>query len=142
MKNLKRICVVIGIAIFSLPAFSQTSTQFSVKDSASSEQVYVNVEKMAEFPGGNLALLQFIGQNIYYPTDAVDASIQGVVVVKFVIDKTGKAKNPEILRGVHPLLDKAAMDVILLLPNFIPAIKGGENVSTYYNVPIQFKLSK
>lgn len=106
------------------------------------EKVHIRVEKMPSFPGGMGALISFIGNNLDYPQDAADLGIEGTVVVKFVVNKNGKAVNPEIIKPVHPLLDKAALDVVAKLPTFEPGEQAGEKVPVYFNLPVQFKLGK
>ena len=106
------------------------------------EKVHIRVEKMPGFPGGMGALIKFIGENLDYPQDAADLGVEGTVVVKFVVNKHGKAVNPEILKSVHPLLDKAALDVVAKLPTFEPGEQAGEKVPVYFNLPVQFKLGK
>ena len=106
------------------------------------EKVHIRVEKMPGFPGGMGALIKFIGENLDYPQDAADLGVEGTVVVKFVVNKHGKAVNPEILKSVHPLLDKAALDVVAKLPTFEPGEQAGEKVPVYFNIPVQFKLGK
>ena len=106
------------------------------------EKVHIRVEKMPGFPGGMGALIKFIGENLDYPQDAADFGVEGTVVVKFVVNKHGKAVNPEILKSVHPLLDKAALDVVAKLPTFEPGEQAGEKVPVYFNLPVQFKLGK
>lgn len=103
---------------------------------------HVRVEKMPAFPGGMQALMKFIGEKLVYPQEAADMGIEGLVVVKFVVNKSGKAVKPEILKSVDPLLDKAALDVVAKLPMFEPGEQAGEKVPVYYNLPVQFKIGK
>lgn len=71
------------------------------KDSLSvKEKVYSHAQVEPSFPGGKEALNKWIGQNIIYPKEAIDAGIQGQVIVRFVVDETGKVSNPEIVRFV------------------------------------------
>ncbi len=103
---------------------------------------HVRVEKMPSFPGGMGALIKFIGEKLEYPQEAADMGAEGTVVVKFVVNKQGKAVHPEILKSVNPLLDKAALDVVAKLPAFEPGEQAGEKVPVYFNLPVQFKLGK
>jgi protein TonB len=106
------------------------------------ETIHVRVEKMPVFPGGNAALLKFLAENLEYPQEAVDMGLEGTVVIKFVVGKDGKAKNPEVVKSVAPILDKAAMNVINKLPLFTPGEQAGEKVLVWYNLPVQFKLAR
>jgi protein TonB len=103
---------------------------------------HIRVEKMPVFPGGMQALMRFIGEKLVYPQEAADMGIEGLVVVKFVVNKSGKAVKPEILKSVNPLLDQAALDVVAKLPMFEPGEQAGEKVPVYYNLPVQFKIGK
>jgi len=118
------------------------------------EKVYQNVDQMPEFPGGDAALFKFMSENVRYPATAHEKSIQGKVLVSFVVDKTGKVVDPKIVRGVDPSLDKEAIRVVQLMPLWKPGKQGvgngantlnpgkesGENVAVEYTLPINFVL--
>ncbi|MEI7423613.1 MAG: TonB family protein [Prolixibacteraceae bacterium] len=104
------------------------------------EQVFVVVEEMPEFPGGELALRNFIAENIKYPAEAKSKGIQGKVFVTFVVSKTGKTESAKIARGVDPLLDSEALRVVASLPEWKPGKQRGVNVNVSYTIPVQFKL--
>lgn len=82
----------------------------------------------------------FISSNVNYPQLAIDNEIQGTVYIRFVVSKTGKVTNVQVLRGVDPLLDEEAMRVVQTIPDFKPGLQGGHPVNVWYNVPIIFKL--
>lgn len=104
------------------------------------EQIFMIVETMPEFPGGQLALMQFIAQNVKYPAEAREGNIQGIVYLRFIIKKDGSVDNVSVARSVHPLLDDAAISVIKQLPKWKPGIIRGENVAVWYTIPIKFAL--
>ena len=103
---------------------------------------HIRVEKMPAFPGGMQALMKFIAEKLVYPQEAADMGIGGLVVVKFVVNKSGKAVKPEIIKSVNPMLDQAAIDVISKLPAFEPGEQAGEKVPVFYNLPVEFKIGK
>ena len=104
------------------------------------QQVFVVVEEMPEFPGGELALRTFIGKAIVYPTVAQENGIQGKVFVTFVVNKDGSVSNAKIARGVDPSLDAEALRVVATLPKWKPGKQRGVPVRVSYTVPISFKL--
>ena len=104
------------------------------------EKVYQLVEQMPQFPGGDKALVEFIERNLQYPIEQYESSIQGKVIVHFIINSTGKVSNPEILRSLDRGCDKEAIRVIKLLPKFIPGKQNGQNVAVWYTLPVTFKL--
>lgn len=101
---------------------------------------YTLVEQMPEFPGGEEALKAFITANIKYPAIALENGIHGLVVVKFVVDKTGSIPSAKITRGVDPALDNEALRIVTAMPKWNPGKHNGENVAAEYELPINFKL--
>ncbi len=106
------------------------------------EEVYVKVEEMPEFPGGEMALRDFVVSTVKYPADAVKENIQGKVFVTFVVKSDGTVGNAKIVRGVHPLLDNEAIRVVNLLPTWKPGRQKGEAVSVSYTIPVSFALNR
>lgn len=79
----------------------EASETTSSSDKNLENKVFDVVEQAAEFPGGMKACLAYMYKNIKYPTVAMEAGIQGQVVIQMVIDKNGKISNPKIVRGYH-----------------------------------------
>lgn len=92
------------------------------------------------FPGGEKALRDFIRENMKYPPEAVKDSIQGRVVVKFMVGRDGVVGDVKVEKGAHPALDSEAVRVIRLLPKFTPGTRDGKREAMWYLVPVQFKL--
>ena len=70
-----------------------------------------------------------------YPAIAREAGIQGTVFVYYEIDKKGEIDNVEVLRGVHPSLDKAAETVVKNMPKHSPGEQRGKPVRVRYTKP-------
>ncbi|MBQ8423857.1 MAG: energy transducer TonB [Coprobacter sp.] len=104
------------------------------------EEVYIIVEQMPGFPGGEEALMKYIRDNLEYPQIAIERGLEGRVTVRFVVNKEGYVQDVTVLRGVHELLDKEAVRVIQSLPRWNPGKQNGNAVAVYYNVPVVFKL--
>ena len=102
--------------------------------------VFVVVEDMPEFPGGDLALRKYIATSIKYPVIAQENGIQGKVYVTFVVNKQGRVENARIARGVDPSLDKEALRVVNSLPPWKPGKQRGKPVKVSFTVPINFVL--
>jgi len=104
------------------------------------EKPYTIIEQMPVFPGGDAELLSYISRNLKYPVIAQENGIQGKVIIRFVVSKTGSISNVEVLRSLDASCDKEAMRVVRTLPNWIPGKQNGVNVPVYYVLPITFKL--
>ena len=105
------------------------------------EKPYNLVQNMPQFPGGDMALLNFINKSLKYPIDAQNKGIQGKVILRFVVNSDGKVGQVEILRGLSPSTDKEAIRVVNSFPKWTPGVQNGKSVSTYYVLPITFRLS-
>ncbi len=103
-------------------------------------EIFLIVEEMPEFPGGETGLRKYIAENVRYPEMAKENDIQGTVYVRFVVDEKGKVTNVELLRGVDPLLDKEALRVVQSLPSWKPGKQRGKAVKVSHSVPIKFAL--
>ncbi|MDE6469243.1 MAG: M56 family metallopeptidase [Muribaculaceae bacterium] len=98
------------------------------------------VEKPAEFPGGEFALYKFLADNIVYPEQAAKAGAQGRVVLNFTILADGSIADINVLRSVSPELDAEAVRVAKALPRWTPGESGGKPVASSYVLPVTFRL--
>ena len=117
-----------------------TATDVSSKSREVNEQVFTVVEKMPSFPGGDAELLKYIATNIKYPKESQDNGEQGRVICSFIVGRDGSVNNPEVLRGVTPLLNEEAVRVINTMPRWNPGMQRGKAVAVKYTVPITFRL--
>ena len=95
--------------------------------------VFINVDPVPVFPGGQTELMKFINENLRYPAAAIENGIQGRVVVQFVVKKD---------RGIDPTLDEEAVRVCKALPKFIPTKQSGIRANVWFTLPITFKLDE
>ena len=104
-------------------------------------QVLEVVEQMPTFPGGQKALLQYISENIKYPSKAQDNRWEGRTICQFVVEKDGSISSAEIVKSSgYQLLDVEAMRVILNMPNWTAGIQNGDSVRVKFTIPVTFKL--
>lgn len=101
---------------------------------------YKVVDVMPEFPGGDTALMNFIARNTKYPEQAKLNSIQGKVIVRFMVKEDGIVSDATILRSDNPVLDAESMRVVSSLPKFTPGTLKGKDVPVWFMLPINFVL--
>jgi protein TonB len=111
-----------------------------VQEEEAEPEPFVVVEEMPMFPGGDVELLKYIGENTIYPEVAKENNIQGRVIVRFCVTAKGGVSQVSILKGVDPELDQEAIRVVNTLPAFKPGKQGGKPVPVWYMVPITFTL--
>jgi TonB family protein len=71
--------------------------------------------RVPRYPGGKTAFQEFITKNLKYPKEALDARIDGGVVVGYSITDNGLVVNPHIIKGLGYGCDEEALRVISLL---------------------------
>jgi len=73
-----------------------------------------------------------------YPPEAFVRKIEGVVIVEFVIDATGRVVRARIVQSI-PMLDAAALEAVRAWV-FAPALKRGIAVPTAAQAPVTFRI--
>lgn len=115
---------------------------YNIEEVEEEELIFVIVEKMPEFPGGPVALKEYIAEHIKYPEAAKKNGIEGKVYIRFCITEKGEIDYIDVARGIDPVLDKEAIRVIRELPKWKPGEQRGGKVKVWYTVPVQFSLQK
>lgn len=83
---------------------------------------------------------KWIYKHLKYPKEAQDNNIQGRVIVRFFVKTDGLISDVEVVRPVHPLLDKEAVRVIKSMPKFKPTTQNGKPVNGTYVMTVPFQL--
>ncbi|AEE53213.1 energy transducer TonB [Haliscomenobacter hydrossis] len=123
------------------------------------DTIYKIVETMPGFPNGQAGLFKFLAKNIQYPLAAREYGVEGMVVIRLIIDATGKVIEPTIVKSssekkddtaqgfvidsrkpYYDQIDKEALRVVKMMPDWTPGIVEGEAVSIAFNLPISFRL--
>ena len=110
------------------------------RDESDGPEVYMIVDEMPEFPGGDKELYQFIADNVKYPAEAKEKGIKGRVFVNFIVEPDGSISDIRVLRGIGGGCDEEAVRVVEYMPKFKPGIQNGEAVRVSYTVPVIFRL--
>ncbi len=104
------------------------------------DQIFLSVEQMPEFPGGEEELVKFIRKNTVYPAISRENQVSGTVYVDFVVNKEGDVINVKVRRGIDPACDQEAVRVIKMMPRFKPGRQNGRAQQVQFTVPIKFAL--
>lgn len=107
----------------------------------SSDSIFQDTEVMPRFPEGESAMMDFIAKNLRYPIiqQCETEPVQGRVIVRFRVTKTGKIDDISILRGLEERFDKEAIRLVKSMPDWIPGKQNGENVDVYFTLAILFR---
>jgi len=105
------------------------------------QEIFRVVENAPAFPGGDVARMKFLQDNIKYPPMAKESGIQGTVYITFVIERDGSVTDVQLLRGIGGGCDEEAMRVVKNMPKWEPGKQRGKPVRVQFNMPIKFNLS-
>ena len=137
MKTRKNLSLKVALMMLVLLFSFTTSTAQTKKN----DIVFDVVEVMPQYPGGQIAMLKYIMENIKYPEQAMKEGIQGRVAVRFIVEKDGSISDVKPILSVHPLLNKEAVRVVESMPKWTPGKQNGKPVRVRFNVPVMFKLN-
>jgi len=74
-----------------------------------------------------------------YPEKLIKTGNVGKVVIKFVVDESGRVRNPEVVTATHPAFERPAI-AALIQWKFAPGTIGGRPVQTRMQLPISFAM--
>lgn len=133
---MRKLLIMSMMVMFGLTTVNAQKTVVAQKN----QQVFDVVEQMPEYPGGMPALIDYLTQNVKYPSDAEKQKIEGIVIATFVVEKDGSISNVEVVKPVFPSLDSEAIRVITGIANWTPGKQKGETVRVKFTLPISFRL--
>lgn len=101
----------------------------------SNEKIFLVVEQQPEFPGGSIALKEYIAQNLVTPTPKT----AGKVFVSFVVNADGSLQDFELKKGLSPAHNEEALRLVKTMPKWQPGMQSGTALRVRYLLPIEFK---
>lgn len=93
-----------------------------------------------EFPGGEQALLRFLGEHIRYSAKAQENGIKGRVVLRFLVNEDGSISDVEEMQSPAGILTDEVIRVVKMMPKWTPGYIGKKPVRVAYVLPVVFRL--
>lgn len=81
-----------------------------------------NIEVPPTIQGRYGGIQKYITDSLYYPKEALEKNIQGIVAVEFTITKEGQLKNIRILNSPDKLLSDEVIRLLNSVPAWYPAV--------------------
>ncbi len=117
-------------------------------------QDVLEVDQMPYFKGGkhlkngsaekrnlsNQKIVEFVQKNLIYPDSAKLMGIEGVAIVRFLIDEQGRIQNPKLLYDLGYGCGDEALRIIRKMPRWEPAVKDKQPVAVELELPIRFEF--
>ena len=92
-------------------------------------------------PGGGVSTpVNLVRIEPAYPELAKKIGAHGLVVIECVIARDGSVRDPKVVRGAHPLLDKAALEAVRQW-KFSPGRMGERPVDVLFTLTVSFELA-
>ncbi len=102
--------------------------------------IYDNVDVMPTYHSDIDALYRHIAAEMHYPEGALADSVQGRVIVRFVVEKDGRLTNFEVKHTPDERLSNEAIRVLKLTEPWVPAKNRGQDVRCHFVMPVSFRL--
>jgi protein TonB len=84
--------------------------------------------------------MQYMMDNVKYPSRMRSLGISGTVKVSFIVDEEGKVSEVKVANGLDPELDRQIKEILLNSPEWIPAYFNGQPTISRRILPITFTL--
>ena len=142
-----KITITSLLLLLTITLFGQSETKKVVEElprfyTAACENL--DGSSMDKMQCANQALMQFIINNLKYPTKAKVAKIEGTAMVKFVVSKEGKIKDIEVNDAPSLEMGEEAVRVLNLMnaqnQNWVAGLVDGKKVDVQLMLPFKFKL--
>lgn len=98
-------------------------------------------KKKPQYPGGQLAMKQFLREQLVYPAEAKKAKVQGSVLIQYTINQLGAVVYTKVISGIGYGCDEEAQRIVKLLEFQVDKNKGFASKTTR-NIGIHFKLKE
>lgn len=141
-------------AVEPIPAYTRYMKTYQALTDETGE-VIPRVDRAPQFRGGKDNLLRCLYAHIYYPKSGVLNSLQGTVVMSFVVEKDGRVTDIKIpdddfwyhfdrkeMKFVNDFYDAATNAVSHTTGRWLPAQLNGQPVRMRMYLPITFNLEE
>ena len=132
---------------------AQAASQSAVSHASSTESLNLHNFKMRlpitdaytvveQMPEAGYDVEKYLKDSLFYTPEAYKKKIEGTVYTDFVVDRDGSLLQPRIVKGLDFDLNRIAMRLVTLLPNWKPGKQGGKAVPVRISMPVRFNLYK
>ncbi len=130
-----------------------TFTLFTNTIFAQGDEVYKIVDEMPIFGScdsfptnkekkscSDRATMTFMAENISYPAEARQKMLEGMVVLKFIINEKGEITEPSIVKDIGSGCGEEALRVLKTMGAWKPGKKNGKAVKVQMHLPVKFRV--
>ncbi len=123
-----------GIATIQAQEKKETPTS----STSNEDQVYVAVEKRANYPGGMAAFNNEFISKFITPEKVTDDTVS--VIVQFIVEADGSIYDVDVIRDPGYGIGEQVKQIIKGMSKWIPAEQEGKKVRSQFTLPIKIKV--
>lgn len=151
MKNIKINSIVLLILFLLVNVLGQSQTKnikvggFELQASTVDSELnslFCSEGIIPVFPGGMDSLISFANRNLNYPETAIKDSIEGRVLLEFIVDTNGNVTDEKVIVGVRTDLDTHCLSMLKKMPKWEAGRIEEEAVAVKFLWPIKFILTE
>ena len=121
----------------------QAKADMEQAKAAADEEVFLIVEQMPTFEGGDInTFRQWVQMRVQYPKELQDAGVSGRVIVQFEVDTDGSMVNVRTVATPDKRLSDQVVALVKKAPKWTPGKQRGQAVKVLMIFPIEFKVSQ
>ena len=109
-------------------------------DSVGRDSMVFSFQVDPEFPGGIVALYDYLCRNVSYPAEAREQGISGKVFVSFAVERDGSVADVKIQKDIGGGCGEAVVEAVKNMPRWMPGRIGGKPVRMGFTLPVSFSL--
>ena len=117
----------------------KTGIQLS-KSSGKKDDITLTSRRTPSSHNATCSIVAFLRENISYSPKAIEAKIQGDIIVGFTVTKEGIMTNRRIIKTLYPALDMDVLEAVKKMP--VPEFtkKDGQKADSNYKITLKFAL--
>ena len=128
---------LIALSLFPVKSYCQNNNIEEEEDVP-----FAIVEQSPTFQGKDAShFISWVHSQLKYPQEAVKDKLEGKVHVYFVVNKEGKVKNVDVLKGANKLLAAEAIRVVSSSSDWVPGKMRNKSLDIPYIIPVLFDLN-
>jgi outer membrane biosynthesis protein TonB len=78
-------------------SISSSDLRYKDQDITNGDQTFNLVEQNPTYPGGQGEIMKYLSTHLRYPAVASEMQVEGEITVKFIVDKTGFVRSPQVV---------------------------------------------
>jgi TonB family protein len=124
------------------PSIAENKKTVPEKTVPEKSQPKDDIYLQAEPVDGYELLYEYFNKNLKYPSEAMSDSVQGRVMVMFVVTAEGKPDQIKVVQNLGTPFEKEVVKLIEQMPLWKPATLNGKAVPSKITLPLTFQIQR